>query len=128
MEEVFNPCLAGKKQVQRPKGLIGNTVGRTIWNTDFDVDRPYKSFEVFFTADSTDSSNYPIQALFRFIDSSNLKVVDDQLQPSLGTGRIFGPYEQVAGKSIRQVNFKVGTNNDPKATGFSQRISVQGCN
>ena len=26
-----------KKKVQRPKGLIGKTVGRTNWNTDFVV-------------------------------------------------------------------------------------------
>jgi hypothetical protein len=38
-----------------------------------------------------------------------------------------GP-EQVQGKSISQVNFRIGANNDPKATGFSYRISVQGCN
>ena len=31
------------------------------------------------------------------------------------------------GKSISQVNFRIGANNDPAATGFSYRISVQGC-
>ena len=92
------------------------------------MDRPYKSFKIFFTADSTDSTSYPIQAFPKFSYGSNLKVVDDQLQPPLGTGRRFGPFEQVAGKSISQVNFKVVANNDPKATGFSNRISVQGCN
>ena len=116
------------KQVQRPKCLIGNTVGRTNCNTNFDIDRPYKSFKLFFTADSTDSTSYPIQAFFKFSNGSNLKFVDDQLQPPLGTRRMFGPFEQVAGKSISQVNFKVGANNDPKATGFCYLISVQGCN
>ena len=50
-----------KKKVERPKGLVGNAVGRTNWNTDFVVDRSYKSFKLFFTADSLDSTSYPIQ-------------------------------------------------------------------
>ena len=41
---------------------------------------------------------------------------------------MFGPFTQVQGKSISQVNFRIGANNDPKATGFSYRISVEGCN
>ena len=117
-----------RKKVERPKGLLGKAVGRTNWNTDFVVDRPYTSFKLFFTADSTDSTSYPIQAFLKFSDGSNLKVADEQLQPPLGTGRMFGPFPQVQGKSISQVNFRIGANNDPKATGFSYRISVQGCN
>ena len=116
-----------KKQVQRPKGLIGSAVGRTNWNTDFIVDQPYSSYKLFFTADSTDSTSYPIEAFLKFSDGSNLKVVDESLKPPLGTGRMFGPFSQVQGKSTSQVNFKVGANKDPKATGFSYRISVQGC-
>ena len=116
------------KKVQRPRGLIGNTMGRTNWNTDFVVDQPYKSFKLFFTADSSDSTSYPIEAFLKFSDGSNLKVVDEQLLPPLGTGHMFGPFSQVQGKSISQVNFKIGANKDPKATGFSYRISVQGCN
>ena len=100
----------------------------TNWNTDFVVDQPYSSFKLFFTADSSDSTSYPIEAFLKFSDGSNLKVADEQLQPPLGTGRMFGPFSQVQGKSISQVNFKVGANKDPKATGFSYRISVQGCN
>ena len=117
-----------KKKVERPKGLVGKAVSRTNWNTDFVVDRPYKSFKLFFTADSTDSTSYPIQAFLKFSDGSNLKVADEQLQPPIGTGRMFGPFTQVQGKSISQVNFRIGANNAPKATGFSYRISVQGCN
>ena len=124
----LQPVGGGEKKVERPKGLVGNAVGRTNWNTDFVVDRSYKSFKLFFTADSTDSTSYPIEAFLKFSDGSNLKVLDEQLQPPLGTGRMFGPFSQVQGKSISQVNFKVGANKDPKATGFSYRISVQGCN
>ena len=78
--------------------------------------------------DSNDPSSYPIQAFLKFSDGSNSKVADEQLQPPVGTGRMFGPFQQVPGKSISQVNFRIGANNDPAATGFSYRISVQGCN
>ena len=37
-----------KKQVQRPKGLIGNAIGRTNWNTDFVVDQPRQSLQALF--------------------------------------------------------------------------------
>ena len=53
-----------KKKVERPKGLVGKAVGRTNWNTDFVVNQPYKTFKLFFTADSTDGNPgaYPIEA------------------------------------------------------------------
>ena len=128
----FLPPVGGgdpivKKKVERPKGLLGKAVGRTNWNTDFVVDQPYRNFKLFFTADSSDPSSYPIQAFLTFSDGSNLKVADEQLQPPVGTGRMFGPFQQVAGKSVSQVNFRIGANKDPQATGFSYRISVQGC-
>ena len=119
-----------KKRVERPKGLIGNTVGRTNWNTDFVVDQPYKSYKLFFTADSTDSQpgDYPIEAFLKFPGGGSMKVVDQRMKPPTGTGAQFGPFTPPAGQGISQVNFKIGANNDPKATGFSYRISVQGCN
>jgi len=91
------------------------------------VYQPYRSFKLFFTADSSDPSSYPVQAFLKFSDGSNRKVADEQLQPPVGTGRMFGPFQQVPGKSISQVNFRIGANKDPQATGFSYRISVQGC-
>ena len=128
----LNPLGGGdpivKKKVERPKGLIGKAFCRTNWNTDFAVNQPFRNFKLFFTADSSDPSSYPIQAFLKFSDGSNLKVADEQLQPPIGTGRMFGPFTQVQGKSISQVNFRIGANNAPKATGFSYRISVQGCN
>ena len=53
----FLPPVGGgdpivKKKVERPKGLIGKAIGRSNWNTDFLVDQPYRSFKLFFTADS----------------------------------------------------------------------------
>ena len=68
-----------------------------------------------------------IQAFLKFSDGSNSKVADEKLQPPVGTGRMFGPFQQVPGKSISQVNFRIGANNDPAATRFSYHISVQGC-
>jgi hypothetical protein len=50
------------------------------------------------------------------------------MSPPIGTGKMFGPYQQVPGKQIGQISFKVGASNDPGALGFSYRISVQGCN
>ena len=119
-----------KKQVQRPKGLIGNAIGRTNWNTDFVVDQPSKRFKLFFTADSTEGSPgaYPIEAYLKFSDGSNLKVVDQSMKPPTGTGAQFGPFTPPEEKTVSQVNFKIGANKDPGGTGFSYRISVQGCN
>ena len=81
----FLPPVGGgdpivKKKVERPKGLIGKAIGRTNWNTDFLVDQPYRSFKLFFTADSSDPSSYPVQAFLKFNDGSNRKVADEQLQ------------------------------------------------
>ena len=118
-----------KKQVQRPKGLIGNAIGRTNWNTDFVVDQPSKRFKLFFTADSTEGTpgTYPIEAYLKFVDGSTLKVVDESMKPPTGTGAEFGPFAPAAGKVVDQVNFKIGANKDPAGTGFSYRISVQAC-
>ena len=128
----FRPPVGGgdpivKQKVEHPKGLIGKAIGRTNWNTDFVVDRPYRSFKLFFTADSSDPSSYPVQAFLKFSDGSSLKVADEQLNPPLGTGRMFGPFQQVARKTISQVNFRIGGDKNPQGTGFRYCISVQGC-
>ncbi|QEY30995.1 hypothetical protein EVJ50_00730 [Synechococcus sp. RSCCF101] len=118
-----------KKRVERPKiSPLGNALGRTNWNTDFAVDRPYRRYKLFFTADSTDTGTYPIEAYLKFTDNSNLQVVNQSMTPPMGTGKMFGPFPAVPGKQVSQVNFKVGTAKDPGASGFSYRISVQGCN
>jgi hypothetical protein len=49
------------------------------------------------------------------------------MKPPTGTGAQFGPFQAPSGKAVSQVNFRIGANNDPGATGFSYRISVQGC-
>ena len=102
---------------------------KTNWNTDFIVNQPYSTYKFFFTANSSDpNAQYPVQAYMKFSDGSNLQVVNELMNPPIGTGKMFGPFPAVAGKQASQMNFKVGASNDPDALGFSYRISVQGCN
>jgi hypothetical protein len=105
----------------------GNPLGRPNWNTDFFVTQPYSSFKLFFTADSSVSATYPIQGYLKFTDGSNLQVINEKFAPQMGTGRQW-QVPAVPGKSVSQVNFKIGASGDQAATGFTYRISVQGCN
>lgn len=106
----------------------GKLIGKTNWNTDFIVDKPYGSYKFFFTANSADpNAQYPVEGFMKFSDGSNLQVINTSMSPPIGTGRMFGPFAAVAGKQASQMNFKVGASNDPGALGFSYRISVQGC-
>jgi hypothetical protein len=106
----------------------GKLIGKTNWNTDFIVNQPYSSYKFFFTANSSDANaQYPVEAFMKFTDGSSLQVVNTQMNPPIGTGKMFGPFPAVAGKRAAQMNFKVGASNDPGALGFSYRISVQGC-
>ena len=105
----------------------GNPFGRPNWNTDFFVTQPYASYKFFFTADSSVSATYPIQGYLKFTDGSNLQVINDSLTPGVGTGRQWD-VQAVPGKTVSQVNFKIGASADQAATGFTYRISVQGCN
>ena len=43
-------------------------------------------------------------------------MADEQLKPPVGTARIFSPLQQVASKTINQVNFWIGANKDSIAT------------
>lgn len=104
----------------------GNPLGHPNWNTDFFVTRPYSFYKLFFTADSSVSATYPIQAYLKFTDGSNLQVVNENFAPQLGVGRHWD-IPAVPGKSVSQVNFKVGRSSNMAATGFTYRISVQGC-
>ena len=107
---------------------IGMAFGRTNWNTDFLVDQPYTSFKFFFTANSSDpKAKYPVEAFMKFSDGSSLQMFNTQMNPPMGTGKMFGPFASVPGKQATQMNFKVGASKDPGALGFSYRISVQGC-
>jgi hypothetical protein len=118
-----------KKRVERPTvAPMRMLLGRTNWNTDFAVDRPYRRYKLFFTADSTDpKAKYPVEGNMKFSDGSSLKLFAETISPPMGTGKMFGPYPAVPGKQTSQINFKIGASSDPEATGFSYRISVQGC-
>jgi hypothetical protein len=106
----------------------GKLIGKTNWNTDFIVNQPYSSYKFFFTANSSDAgAQYPVEGYMKFTDGSNLQVINTQMHPPMGTGKMFGPFPAVPGKQAAQMNFKVGASNDPGALGFSYRISVQGC-
>jgi hypothetical protein len=104
-------------------------IGQTNWWTDFIVDRPYNTYKFFFTANSSDpKAQYPVEGFMKFSDNTDLQLFNVTMSPPIGTGKMFGPYQQVPGKQINQISFKVGASNDPGALGFSYRISVQGCN
>jgi hypothetical protein len=100
---------------------------RPNWNTDFFVTQPYSYFKYFFTSNSSESATYPIQGYLKFTNGSNLQVINESYAPQVGTGRQW-TVQSVPGKTVSQVNFKVGTTNNQAATGFTYRISVQGCN
>ena len=101
---------------------------KTNWNTDFTVNQPYTTFKFFFTADTSDAkAKYPVEGFIKFSDGTSLQVINENMSPPIGTGRMFGPFAAVPGKQASQMNFKVGDSSNPAAIGFSYRISVQGC-
>ena len=102
-------------------------VGRTNWNTDFAVDRSYRSYRVNFQSVSTDRGTFPLAVFLRFTDGSNLQVVNDTLTLDPQQSRRLGPFFAVPGKRTSLVNVRVGSSAMPKATGFSYRVSVEGC-
>ena len=106
----------------------GKLLGKPNWNTDFVVDHPFRSYKFFFTANSSDTkAKYPIDGFMKFSDGSSLKVINETMNPPVGTGRMFGPFQAVPGKQAKEMNFKVGASSDPGSLGFSYRVSVQGC-
>jgi hypothetical protein len=106
----------------------GNPFGRPNWNTDFFVTKPYTSYKFFFTANSSVSATYPVQGYLKFSDGSNMEVINDpSFAPPVGTGKMWGPFPAYPGKQVVQLNFKIGASADQAATGFTYRISTQGC-
>lgn len=102
-------------------------LGRTNWNTDFVVDRNFRSYRFFFTSASTERATFPISGFMIFTDGSNLQVINETPTFEPGAGREFGPFQAVPGRRTRLMNFRVGSSTQPAALGFSYRISVQGC-
>jgi hypothetical protein len=103
-------------------------VGRTNWNTDFAVDRSFASYRVNFQSASTGQGTFPLGVFLVFTDGSNLQLVNDNLTLAPGQQRRLGPFPAVPGKRTSQVNVRVGSSAMPGSTGFSYRVSVEGCN
>jgi hypothetical protein len=106
-----------------PDGLLR----RNNWNTDFAVDRTYASYRINFQSASSERGVFPIAAFLRFTDNTDLRVVNENrtLEPSQQV--LFGPFPAVPGKRTNQVNVRVGATTMPLSTGFSYRVSVEGC-
>ncbi len=52
-------------------------LGSTNWNTDFIVDRYFRSYQFFFTSASTERATFPVAAFMRFTDGTSLQVVNE---------------------------------------------------
>jgi hypothetical protein len=103
-------------------------VGRTNWNTDFAVDRSFASYRINFQSASTGRGTFPVAAFLRFTDGSNLQLVNENPILEPGERRTFGPFPAVPGRRTSMVNVRVGSSAMPGSTGFSYRVSVEGCN
>ncbi len=78
--------------VAKSVGPPGKAIGRTNWTTDFIVDQPYGSYKFFSTANFSDANaQYPVEGSMKFTDGSNPQVINQTMNPPIGTGRMFGP-------------------------------------
>ena len=102
-------------------------VGRTNWNTDFAVDRNFSSYRVKLQSASTGRGTFPVAVFLRFTDGSNLQLVNQTLTLAPQEQRNLGPFPTVPGKRTSQVNVRVGASSMPGSTGFSYRVSAEGC-
>jgi len=105
----------------------GKLIGKTNWNTDFIVSKPYRSYRFVFTAQSSAKATYPIEGYLKFSDGSALRVINETITPQVGGSRQWGPFPAVPGKAVSQLNLKIGSSRDPGSTGFTYRIGSQGC-
>jgi hypothetical protein len=103
-------------------------VGRTNWNTDFAVDRSYTSYRVNFQSASSSKGTFPLALFLLFTDGTNLQLVNSNLNLAPQQQRRFGPFPSVPGKRTSRFNVRVGSSTMPGSTGFSYRVSVEGCN
>jgi hypothetical protein len=106
-----------------PDGLLR----RNNWNTDFAVDRSYASYRINLQSASTERGVFPISAFLRFTDNTDLRVVNENRSLEPEQQVVFGPFPAVPDKRTNQVNVRVGATTMPRSTGFSYRVSVEGC-
>jgi len=102
-------------------------VGSTNWNTDFTVDRGFSTYRVNLQSASTGRGTFPVAVFLRFTDGSNLQLVNQNFTLAPQEQRNLGPFPTVPGKRTSQVNVRVGASNMPGSTGFSYRVSAEGC-
>lgn len=121
------PIGGGGKPMVEKRISADRLVGRTNWNTDFVVDRAFSSYRVRFQSASTGRGTFPLAVFLRFTDGSNLQIVNENLTLDPKQVRTFGPFPTVPGKRTSQVNVRVGSSAMPGSTGFSYRVSVEGC-
>jgi hypothetical protein len=117
---------AGEPAVQK-RISPDRLVGRTNWNTDFAVDRRFSNYRVKLQSASTGQGTFPVAVFLRFTDGSNLQLVNQNLTLAPQEQRNLGPFPTVPGKRTSQVNVRVGASNMPGSTGFSYRVSAEGC-
>ncbi|MEB3265432.1 MAG: hypothetical protein VKN13_02335 [Cyanobacteriota bacterium] len=106
-----------------PDGLLR----RNNWNTDFAVDRTYARYRINLESASSEPGVFPVAAFLRFSDNTDLRVVDANPRLTPGQRLVFGPFPSVPGKRTTIVNVRVGATTMPGSTGFSYRVSVEGC-
>jgi len=124
----FLMAIGGSGQPAVEKRISPNRlVGRTNWNTDFAVNQAFARYRVTLQSASTERGTFPVAVYLRFTDGSNLQLARQNLTLEPGQSHRFGPFPAVAGKRTSQVNVRVGAANMPGSTGFSYRISVEGC-
>jgi hypothetical protein len=120
--------IGGSGQPVVEKRISGDRlVGRTNWNTDFAVTQGFRSYRVNFQSASSSNGTFPVAVFLRFTDGSNLQVLNQNLVLTPGQQQRFGPFPAVPGKRTSVVNVRVGSSKMPGSTGFSYRISVEGC-
>jgi hypothetical protein len=120
--------IGGSGQPVVEKRISGDRlVGRTNWNTDFAVTQGFRSYRATIQSASTGQGTFPVAVFLRFTDGSNLQVVNQNLVLAPGQQQRLGPFPAVPGKRTSVVNVRVGSSKMPGSTGFSYRISVEGC-
>ena len=122
------PIGGGGEPVVQKRISPDRLVGRTNWNTDFAIDRSFSSYRVNIQSVSTGRGTFPVAVFLRFTDGSNLQLVNDNLTLDPQQQRRLGPFPAVPGKRASKVNVRVGSTAMPGSTGFSYRVSVEGCN
>ncbi|MFM7264328.1 MAG: hypothetical protein ACKOZW_01780, partial [Cyanobium sp.] len=68
------PIGGGGEPTVQKRISADRLVGRTNWNTDFAVDRSFRSYRINFQSVSTGRGTFPLAVFLRFTDGSNLQV------------------------------------------------------